>query len=183
MEDTKIVDLFWERSETAISETEKKYGKYCHAVAYHILSSHHDAEECVNDTYMRAWRTMPPQRPSRLASFLGRITRNLALDRLFCARAQKRGEVLPILEELSETLPDGQKDAVLEEIIMKEALNGFLASLDENTRVIFMRRYWYCLSVKEIAKLSGITENNVSVILHRTRKLFKIYLEKEGISL
>ena len=107
MEDGRIVELYWERDETAIAETQKRYGRYCHSIAYNVLHSDEDAEECVNDTYVRAWNSMPPQRPSRLAAFLGRITRNLALDRYLFDHAQKRARSTElILDELEECIPD-----------------------------------------------------------------------------
>lgn len=181
MEDEKIVMLYWERSENAVRETELKYGKYCHAVAYNILHSHEDADECVNDTWIGAWNAMPPEKPSRLQSFLARITRNIAIDRYRYDSAQKRGaEVESAIDEYWECIPNG--DAPIEnELELKKAINGFLASLDTRTRVIFMRRYWYSMSVKDIADGMRLSESHVSVILFRTRIKFKEYLTKERI--
>lgn len=185
MEDYKIVELYFERSETAISETQKKYGKYCHVIAYNVLSSELDAEECVNDTYLRAWQSIPPEQPRILKSFLGRITRNLALDRYDRAKAAKRGGNVDVaLEELEECIPsieDGRD--MSDDMAMKEAINRFLASIPRRTRIVFLRRYWYLSSIADIAEDLGLSESNVKVLLMRTRKKFKEHLEKEGISI
>ncbi|MGM9641624.1 MAG: RNA polymerase sigma factor [Eubacteriales bacterium] len=183
MEDEKIIALYWERNETAIPETEMKYGRHCYAIAYNVLHSHEDADECVNDTWNAAWNAMPPEKPAKLECFLARITRNIAIDRYRHDRAQKRGaEVENVIDEYWECIPDG--DASIEdEYVMKQAINGFLASLDARTRVIFMRRYWYSMSVKDIARGMRLSESHVSVILHRTRSKFKDHLTKEGIFL
>lgn len=185
MDDNKIVDLYWERSETAIAETQQKYGKYCHHIAYHILYSHEDAKECVNDTYIKAWNAMPPQRPGKLSAFLGTITRNLALDRYAYQKAKKRSvPTSVILDELEECIPNpAMQMDMADEIALKDAINAFLASLPADTRIIFMRRYWYLNSIKEIARDYGLTESKVKVTLHRTRNKFKEFLEKEGISI
>ena len=182
MDDQKIVDLYWERSESAIKETQKKYGRYCHSIAYAILHSNEDAEECVNDTYLRAWGAIPPAKPSRLATFLGKITRNLALDRYGYNKAKKRnGGIEAVIDEYYECIPSGEF-SIEDELILKNLINGFLESLDSHTRIIFLQRYWYTCGVQEIAENMGMTENNVSVTLHRTRNKFKAYLEKEGIN-
>lgn len=184
MEDNRIVELYFERSEAAISETQKKYGKYCQYIAYSILSSQLDAEECVNDTYIRAWESIPPERPQILKSFLGKITRNIALDRYDRLHAIKRGGNVELaLDEIGECIPSGDGREMSDEIALKEAINGFLASLPKQTRIIFMRRYWYLSPVKNIAGDLGLSVSNVKVILMRTRKKFKEYLEKEGISI
>ena len=181
MEDEKIVSLYWERDESAIRLTEEKYGKYCYAIAYNILHSHGDSEECVNDTWCGAWNAMPPQRPTVLRGFIARITRNIAIDRYRYDSAQKRGaEVECAIDEYWECIPN--TDAPIDdEYALKQAINGFLASLDVRTRVIFMRRYWYSMSVADIAEGMRLSESYVSVILHRTRTKFKNYLTNEGI--
>ena len=181
MEDERIVMLYFERNEDAIRETKAKYGQYCYTVAYRILHSPEDSDECVNDTLNGAWNAIPPERPTKLQSFLARITRNIAIDRYRYDNAQKRGaEVESAIDEYFECIPN--KDAQIDdELALKQAINGFLESLDVRTRVIFMRRYWYSMSVKEIADGMRISESNVSVILHRTRSKFKDYLTKEGI--
>ena len=185
MEDSKIIELFWERSENAISEADAKYGKYCYAIAYNILYSEPDSEECVNDTYLRAWNAIPPERPLHLRAFLGRITRNLALNRYAVLHAKKRGNGTELaLEELAEVLadPDSEIDRA-ETDALREALNRFLGSLPRDTRIMFVRRYFYLLSITEIADGLGASENRVKVTLHRTREKLRSYLEKEGIVL
>ena len=182
MEDKKIVDLYWSRSEDAIKETEKKYGGYCRRIAMNILSNELDAEECVNDTYLRAWEAMPPHRPERLSTFLGKITRNLSLNRYARDRAAKRAPLAEtVYEEIAELIPDESESAV-DESRLSEIINSFLASLSQKHRIIFVQRYWYLCSVKEIAKSRGITESDVKVSLMRTRRKFKEHLTKEGIT-
>lgn len=182
MEDTKIVDLFWQRDQSAIRQTDQKYGKYCYAIAYGILSSREDSEECVSDTWHKAWQVIPPEKPNRLQAFLGRITRNLALDRYGYNHAQKRNIHLEaVMDEYWQCIPNG--DMPLEDqVALKALINGFLGGLDKQTRIIFLRRYYYICTVKDIARSMGLSESNVSVILHRTRTKFKEYLQKEGIS-
>ncbi len=181
MEDQRIVDLYWERSETAIKETQKKYGKYCRYIARNILHSDQDAEECENDTYLHAWRAMPPHKPSVLSTFLAKITRRLAFDRYAYAHAEKRVSAATlVLEELSECIPDTTGDPA-DELALRTALNGFLASLPERERIVFMRRYWYVCPVRDIARDMDLGINNVKVILMRTRNQFREYLVKEGI--
>lgn len=182
MEDKAIVELYFARSQCALEETQKKYGRYCNTIAYNILSSAEDAAECVNDAYMKAWGSIPPQNPENLAAYIGKLTRNTALNRLREGKTKKRGESnMPAsLDELCECIPDGSGD-MSDEIAMRNAVNGFLRSLPEKTRVIFMQRYWYFLSVKEIARGAGITAAGVSLTLSRTRKKLKEYLEREGI--
>ena len=181
MEDEKIVTLYWKRDEEAIRETDRKYGKYCYAIAYNVLRSHEDSDECVDDTYSSAWNAIPPEKPTSLRCFLARITRNIAIDRYRYGSAQKRGaEVESAIDEYWECIPNG--DAPMEdELVLKQAINGFLASLDTRSRIVFMRRYWYSMRVKEIADGMRLSESHVSVILHRTRSRFKDYLTKEGI--
>lgn len=184
MEDDQIVGLFWKRSEEAIHQTRLKYGQYCHVIAYHILYSSEDAEECVNDTYMRAWNSMPPNRPARLKSFLGKITRGLSLDRYRKQHARKRGMgVIPlVLEELQECIPAGNAGGdFTDDLALIELLNAFLAMLPPETRKIFLRRYWYMDSIREISNGYGMSESKVKMRLLRTRKLLKEFLEKEGV--
>ncbi|MBQ9098874.1 MAG: sigma-70 family RNA polymerase sigma factor [Clostridia bacterium] len=182
MEDKRIVDLYWERSETAIAESQKKYGKYCYTIAYNILCDRGDSDECVNDTWLGAWNAMPPAKPQHLASFLGRITRNLSLNRLERSLAQKRGggRSVLVVEELEDCLPAREGD-VTDEIVLRAAINGFLRSLPRVTMIVFLQRYWFFRPIKEIAEEQNLSESNVKVLLHRTRKLFKQYLEEKGI--
>lgn len=184
MDDKNIVELFWGRSEDALKETQSKYGKYCTSIAVNVLDSREDAEECVNDAYLRLWNAIPPARPSSFKAFLGKIVRNLALDRYDERMAAKRfnSSVELALYELEECLPSN--DAPLsDEYALRTAINGFLATLPQKTRIIFMRRYWYLCSVGEIAESMRMSESNVKVTLLRTRQKFKEYLEKEGIGI
>ena len=181
MTDEKIIQLFFQRNEVAIEETSRKYGTYCFKIANNILKNQEDSEECVNDTWNGAWNTMPPERPTRLQSFLARITRNIAIDRYRYDHAQKRSsEVELAIDEYWECIPN-QDASIDDEVVLERAINGFLSSLDTKTRIIFMRRYWYSMSVKDIAEGMRLSESHVSVILHRTRSRFKNYLTKEGI--
>lgn len=186
MEDGEIIALYWARSESAIAETAGKYGAYCRSIAYHILCDAEDTEECVNDTYLHAWNAMPPQRPSRLSAFLGKITRNLSLDKYGYKMAAKRGggQMPLVLDELLECIPvQGSVEQELEDRELVELLNHFLATLLPRNRNVFLRRYWYLNSVREIAADYGLGESNVKMILLRTREKLRRYLEKEGISL
>lgn len=186
MDDNEILDLYWERSENAISETANKYGKYCHYIAYNILRNNEDSEECVNDTYLKAWEIMPPNRPNRLSTFIGKITRNLALNKYKHYTAQKRGsgQISLALDELQECLPTNNgMEQVIDNLALTDILNRFLASLPGETRKVFMRRYWYLSSVKDIADDFGISESKTKMLLLRARKKLKKILEKEGITL
>ena len=186
MDDRQIIALYNERSETALSETANKYGRYCRTIAYNILYNEEDSEECVNDTWMRAWESIPPQCPERLSAFLGKITRNLALNRYKNNTREKRGggQAVLVLEELAECVPgtDSTEQAV-EEALLVEVLNGFLEELPVEKRKIFMRRYWYLSSVKEIGLDFGMSESNVKMTLLRLREKLRKVLEKEGILL
>ncbi len=186
MEDKKIIQLFFERSETAISETAEKYGKLCHNIAYNILYNEEDSEECVNDTYMKAWEVIPPQIPEKLAAFLGKITRNLAISKYRYNSSQKRGsgQVAFALEELAECIPDkNSTEQAISDKLFVEQLNAFLAELPTEKRKVFMQRYWYMRPISEIAEDFSISESKVKMILHRTRNKLKEFLEKEGIIL
>lgn len=186
MDDNKIVELFWRRDETAIAETEQKYSRYCYHISYNILSNCEDAEECVNDTWWKAWNAMPPHRPNQLSAFLGKITRNLSLQRYLRAGAQKRGsgQTDAAFSELEECLPDPiSVEQIAEDRMIGQALDRFLRSLPKETRMIFVIRYWYLCSIRDIAEQFGISESKVKTVLFRTRKKLKIYLEREGISL
>jgi len=186
MDDNKIIELFMDRSEQAISEASKKYGKYCHYIAYSILHNDEDSEECVNDAYLRAWNSIPPQHPNSLKTFLGKITRNLSLNKWEMLSAEKRGagQASLILDELSECIPSEENaERTAENMIIRDALDRFLDALPAGTRKIFVRRYFYMSSVKEIAHEYGLSESKVTVTLFRTRKKLKTALEKEGISL
>ncbi len=186
MEDNQIVDLYWARSEQAISETSNKYGHYCYYIAYNILHSKEDSEECVNDTYLNAWNAMPDQRPNILSAFLGKITRNLSLQRWEKYTAQKRGagQVPLALDELQDCIPATDKtDHIVDDLMLADLLNRFLASLTAEKRIIFMRRYWYLCPVAEIASDFAISESKVKMSLLRSRNELKLLLTKEGIDL
>ena len=185
MEDSKIIDLYFERSQSAIKETHEKYGHYCHTIAYNVLYSYEDAEECVNDTYLRAWKSIPPHRPSRLSAFLGKITRNLALNKYDKENAMKRkSENQLIFDEVEEFMTSpSEKSAPVDEILLRDAINSFLEGLSPEARIIFVRRYWYCSSIKDIAADYSISEGTVKSSLSRTRKYFREHLLKEGIDL
>ncbi len=185
MEDNIIIDLYWERSEDAISETAAKYGGYCFSIAYNILSNKEDSEESVNDTYLAAWNTMPPRRPQILAAFLGKMTRYISLDRWKNRTAAKRGggEVPLLLDELEECVTG--TGSVEEEYLRKELvrnINRFLEGLPETDRKVFMCRYWYMDTIEDIAERFGFTESKVTSMLHRTRGKLKKLLVKEGLA-
>lgn len=184
MEDKIIVDLYWERSETAITETAKKYGKLCRSVAYNILRNTEDSEECVNDTYLGAWNSMPDQRPEKLPPFLSRITRSIAINKYDYNTAQKRGGGQPYLaiDELSEFLSDGNNtEEKLNEMFLTEIINKFLSSLSVKEHSIFLSRYWDMYSTAEISKIYGMNENTVKTTLRRTREKLKELLVKENM--
>lgn len=186
MDDKQIIDLYWARSESAISETANKYSKYCHTIAFNILHNNEDSEECVNDTYMRAWGAMPPQKPNRLSTFLGKITRNLALNKYEKYATTKRGGgQMPLaLEELQDCIPaTNSVEQTIEDAALAEIFNRFLAGLPTNTRKIFMRRYWYLSPIKEIAADYNYSESKVKMTLLRARNELKLLLEKEGVVL
>ena len=185
MDDTRIIDLYWARSEEAIRETDLKYGPYCRTIAWNILQDREDSEECVNDTWLQAWNAMPPKKPSLLKAFLGKITRNLALDRCKYNRAEKRGggQVALALEELAECVGSGSEEERMENRLLTELLNRFLDSLSQKNRQIFMLRYWYFCTVQQIADSLGLSESGVKMSLLRSRRQLKALLEKEGVCL
>lgn len=185
MEDSKIIDLYWARKEQALAETDAKYGSYCRTIARNILRNFEDTEECVSDTWLHAWNSMPPQRPGILSAFLGRITRNLSFDRCKYQQAAKRGGgALPLaLDELSECVPaPGRVEHALEERELADSIDRFLRTLPERECSIFLRRYWYVDPVQLIAARYEIKENTVKSILFRTREKLRRYLLEEGIA-
>ena len=182
MPDADIVALYFARSEEAIAESDRKYGKTCHTIAYNILRSDEDAEECVSDTWLRAWNAIPPEKPARLGAWLSTVTRRLALTRYERGTAAKRyGGIQASLEELSECVTDGSL-TIADEVALADAINRFLASLPTRTRMIFMRKYWYMDSIADIAEKFGMGESAVKVTLHRTREKFRKHLDGEGIT-
>ncbi len=185
LEDAQIIEMYWARTEDALLETQNKYGRYCHSIAYNILHDTEDSEECVNDTFLSAWNSMPPHRPQKLSFFLGKITRNHALNRYEMYHAQKRGagQAELVFDEISECIPNSEDGAEpTDEIFFKEVLNRFLRSLPEETMIIFLRRYWFFCSVKDIADSLALSESKVKVTLMRTRDKFRAFLEKEGVT-
>lgn len=185
MTDNEILDLYWARDEQAISETDQKYGSYCRTIAWNILRSREDTEECVSDTWLKAWNAMPPKRPSILSSFLASITRNLSLDRYRAGQAKKRGGQLERVWEELEGCADPQME--LENQIalgeLSRLLDRFLRQLSQRERLVFLRRYWYADPVAEIAHRCRMSEGAVKVSLHRTRNKLRKMLEQEGYTL
>ncbi len=184
MEDASIIDLYWLRSERAIEETDKKYGRYCHSIAYNILSVLEDAEECVSDTYLRAWNAMPPHRPDILSAFLGKITRRLALNKFRDARSAKRGggESALALDELAECIPSGGNvESELDRRELERAINRFLSGLSQTQRDIFVLRYWFVVPVSLIAEKFSFSQSKVKSLLYRLRAGLRSQLEKEGL--
>lgn len=184
MKDSEIIDLYWKRQEAAITASSAKYGSYCHSISYNILHSFEDAEECVNDTWLGAWKSMPPQRPERLSSFFGKITRNLSLNRFKRYSAEKRGlgQTELVLSELEDCIPDKTNvEQIVDEMILAKSINEFLYAQPEQKRNIFIRRYWYLFPIKDIGAAYGMSENKLSSLLFRMRKELKEHLEREGI--
>ena len=184
MDDKAIVDLYFDRSESAISETAAKYGNYCYSIAYNILTNKEDSEESVSDTYLAAWNAMPPRRPAILSTFLGKITRHISIDRWRARTADKRGggEIILALEELDQCIA-GDQD-VEHSLVRKElvsAVNRFLDSLPETDRGVFLCRYWFLDSISDIAASCGFSQSKVTSMLHRTRQKLRRQLEKEGL--
>ena len=180
-----IIELFWSRSEQAITETSRKYGSFLMGIARNILSSHEDAEECVNDTYLNTWNAIPPARPGVFRCWLGRITRNLSIDRYHHLRTKKRGggETALLLSELEYCIPSGESvERHLEEQELAGVISSFLRQQTQESRIYFVRRYWYGDGLAQIADRFGVTESKVKSSLFRTRKALKAYLEKEGVT-
>lgn len=186
MKDTEIIGLYWSRSEDAITATAEKYAGYCHAISYRILGSEEDAQECVNDAWLAAWSSIPPQRPDRLSTYLGKLVRNLSLNRAKVRTAEKRGAGARelALAELEECVPDprGVEEAVAEQELV-QALNKFLYAQRPPRRSVFIRRYWHLIPVRELAGEFGMSERAVTSLLFRMRRELKQFLEQEGILL
>ncbi len=184
MEDSAIIDLYWQRSDTAIQETERKYGRYCNAIAFNFVRNAQDAEECVNDTWFRAWNLMPDKRPGVLSAFLGGITRRLAIS-LYRAKTSKKrggGETVIALEELNECIPsDTDLHREYESREFEKAIGSFAASLPETERKIFVSRYWYLASVADISARLHFSQAKTKSILFRTRGKLREYLREEGL--
>ena len=183
MEDAKIIDLFFLRSETAVTELEQKYGTACKSLAFHILNSKEDAEECVNDAYLALWNNIPPNRPNPLRAYLCQIVRNLSIKKYKANTAKKRNSFYDMsLEELAECIP--ARETVEDQWDARELgkhLDAFLSTLDQKNRILFVRRYWFSASLAELASEFHITEHNAAVRLSRIRAKLRNYLSKEGI--
>ena len=185
MEDTAIIDLYWARSQQAIAASEEKYGPYCHTIARRILDREEDAEECVNDTWLRAWNAMPPQRPGILSAFFGKLTRNLSLDRWRRNKAAKRGgsQVEIALHELEDCLPDRRSpDENLEAGETAALISAFLRRQSETDRALFVRRYFHLEPLDSLSRRFGMSMGQVKSKLHRMRGRLKLELEREGIA-
>lgn len=184
MEDTQIIDLYWQRDQDAITATAGKYGAFLHSLSWNILRSHHDAEECVNDTYLRAWNAMPPERPNALRAWLGRIVRNLSFDRWKASCAQRRGAGLELLlGELDECVPDRRDtEQTAETQVLAELISRFLRMQSGERRYMFLRRYWYGEDIAAIATALRCSESRVKSTLFRMRKALRAFLEQEGIT-
>lgn len=186
MDDNGIIRLYWDRDHHAISATSEKYGHYCKAIARNILNSEEDAEECVNDTYLNAWNSMPPHWPEHLATFLGKITRNLSFNKYRHNHAEKRGggEITLILDELTDCVSGaGNAEQIMERQELVKAVNTFVRSLPSEKRAILIRRYWYADPISAIAKDHHMPQGTVSKTLERTRKQLKTYLTERGFDL
>lgn len=185
MTDQQILELFWARSEDAITQTDRLYGRYFRFIAREILRDEEDAKETVNDAYLKAWNTIPPQKPNPLKAFLGRITRQLSINRLVQNTAQKRGggQYFLALDELEECIPDGSsEEKLVSKIALTDALNRFLRELPPEQRQMFLLRYWYTRSIADIATSFGVSQSKVTSLLFRVRAKLKEHLEKEEFS-
>ena len=183
MDDNAILDLYWRRDARALDETDARYGSYCHAIAYNILQNEEDAEESVNDTWLHAWNAIPPQRPSALRIWLGRVTRNLSLSRLRRCRAQRRGggEAALALEELSECLPGpGSVEDELGARELEQAVRRFVDGLERQERDVLLARYYYLAPLSELSERTGCSVAKLKSMLYRSRKKLQHYLQEEG---
>ena len=183
MTDSQIVDLYWSRDSQAIVLSNEQYGTYCRQIAWNVLYNKEDCDECLNETWYRAWISMPDARPDCLKAFLGKITRHLALDSYRKSHARKRGngQIPLVYEELRECLSGPEE--LLETKLLEESINQFLKSLDQTARILFVRRYWYLDSLSDAARFVHISESSAKSMLFRTRKKLKAHLEKEGFTL
>lgn len=183
MTDKEIVNLYWDRDEDAIRKTQQKYGAYLTKAAYNILADFEDSEECVNDTYLAAWNSMPPQQPAVLSSYLAKITRQLSIDRFRKKNAAKRyaSEYAVSLEELGDTFTDGRTpEQALNASLLDEAINRFICALPDDTQRAFVGRYYFFDSLKDIAGYCGMKESKLKSLLYRTRQHLREHLVKEG---
>lgn len=179
MDDKQIIQLYYARDEQALSESQCKYGTYCYGIAMCILESREDAEECVNDTWLRAWNTIPPQNPPSLKTYLARLTRHLSIDRYRAMHAKKRdANLTQLLTELDGCAPEGEVTSTL-----REDLTAFLRALPDEERNLFVGRYWYAYTPKVLAAHFGLSRNAVNLRLMRTREKLKAYLTERGYTI
>ena len=184
MNDLEIIELYFERDEKAIKETDAKYGKLCHSIANNILHNEQDSEECVNDTYIGVWNAIPPTRPNNFMAFVCKITRNLSLKRLeTMARRKRSAATIVSLDELAEVLPDENIASGVSDADIAKAISDFLRNEKEDVRNVFMRKYYFFDSVGDIAERFGFTESKVKSMLFHTRNKLKEYLIKEGVEI
>lgn len=185
MEDSEIIDLYWRREEAAVAETQKKYGAFCYGIAKNILSVHEDAEECVNDTYHRAWDSIPPQRPVKFRAWLGKIVRNLALNLWTKNHTQKRyAGMTELLGELEDCVPSPNTvERQMEEKELSEFLSAWLLSLSREDRILFVRRYWNGAALRDLAREWKLDPGKLARRMYRLRGGLRAALEKEGIAL
>ena len=182
MQDKQIVDLYWARCEDAIRQTEIKYGKMLYSVSFSLTNSSRDSEECVNDTYLQAWKRMPTDRPDMLGAYLTKIIRALSVDRVRRETAEKRGGAGAVSEELSELIPsDFSMDEHIDNEALKQALDGFIKSLDKQKRVVFVKRYFFCLDIETICAQTGLGKSAVKTMLMRMREKLGNKLREEGL--
>lgn len=183
MEDDRIIALYWARDEAAIMETDVKYHPYCRSISFRILANEEDAEECVNDTWLKAWNTIPPERPNIFSAFLGRITRNLSIDRYRKSHAVRRTADLERVDiELTECVGRYQLDEQMEDKQIADVITRFLQEQDEFSRILFLRRYWYLESIADLAERLKVSESKVKSNLFRTRKALRKRLQEEGVA-
>lgn len=186
MKDNEIIKLYWDRDEAAITATADTYGNYCYSIACNILNSKEDAEECVNDTWLNTWNSIPPHRPERLSTYLGKITRNLSLNRYKQQTAQKRGngQIELALAELENCVPSqAGMEHLSDEMELVSALERFLLTYPKTERNIFLGRYWYLYSIPELATAYRMSESKIASLLYRMRNRLKLHLQKEEIFL
>ena len=184
MEDYQIVDLYWSRSENAIAQTEQKYGRMLTSISVSLVPTVQDAEECVSDTYLAAWNSMPDERPVYLGAYLSKIVRRLSINKYRSSHTAKRGGVGELVEELTDCIPsDYSLETEYDNQRLAEALNRFLLSLDEQKRYIFIRRYYYSDAVIDIARQTRASEGKVKTVLFRVRSALRKFLEEEGFAI
>lgn len=183
LDDRTIIQHYWDRDECAITETDEKYGSYCHKIAENILENSEDAKECVNDTYLKTWNSVPPEWPKIFPAFIGKIVRNTAFNYYTRIHAQKRGGSMTevVLEELDECIPDKNAEFIQDDSELTGIINTFLESLSERNREIFVLRYWYNEKISYIAATMKMSENSVFSVLNRMRKKLRKILEEKGV--